>query len=271
MTAEERLRFYSGLFSLVEVDSTYYRLPSERNAELWVERTPEEFVFNVKAFALLTQHAADRAAVPPDLLDEVAPEHREKKRVYMEHLSDDAKDEVWRRFLAALEPLRAADRLGCLLFQFPQWCTATRKNRDYIASCVRAAHPDQVAVEFRHGSWMEADRAERTLQFLESIGATYVCVDEPQGFKSSIPPIVAATTDLAFVRFNGRNAENWEKKGITAAERFAYDYTDGELKEWTPKIEQLSEKASSVHVLFNNCYSDYGVRNAATLAAMLQG
>ena len=270
MSAEDRLRFYTGCFSLVEVDATYYRLPSERNSELWVERSPDGFVFNVKAFGLLTQHPVETAAVPPDLTEEIAPEHREKKRVYMEHLSADGQEEIWSRFLSALEPLRSAGKLGCLLFQFPQWFPGGPRNREYIAQCVKAAGPDMVAVEFRHHSWMKEEWAERTLQFLESIGAAYVCVDEPQGFASSIPPISAATTDLAFVRFNGRNGETWEKKGITAAERFAYDYSEDELKEWAPKVEALAQEASQVHVLFNNCYADYGVRNAATMAAILQ-
>jgi len=271
MSAEDRLRHYASRFPLVEVDATYYRLPSERNADLWVERTSKGFVFNVKAFGLLTQHPVERAAVPPDLTEEIAPDHREKKRIYLEHLSADGRAEVWRRFLAALEPLRTADRLGCLLFQFPQWMPGGPRNREYIAECVRAASPDRVAVEFRHKSWMEGDWAERSLQFLESVGASYVCVDEPQGFDSSIPGVVAATTDLAFVRFNGRNTETWEKKGITAAERFAYDYSDKELEEWAPKVEALAREAKEVHVLFNNCYSDYSVRNAATLAQILRG
>src|SRR2546423_8390696 len=269
MSAEDRLRFYAERFSIVEVDSTYYRLPSERNSELWAERTPKGFVFNIKAFGLLTEHPVERAAVPEDMTALIQPEHAEKKRIYWKHLTPEGQDEIWLRFLSALEPLRDAKKLGCLLFQFPQWFPRSKGTMDFIAECVRRAHPDRVAVEFRNQTWMKDDRAERTLRFLETVGASYVCVDEPQGFPSSIPPLPAATTDLAFVRFNGRNTENWEKKGITAAERFAYDYPDKELQEWAPKVKDLAEEAKEVHVLFNNCYSDYGVRNASTLASLL--
>ena len=270
LSAEERLRHYAALFPLVEVDSTYYRLPSVRNSELWVERTPASFLFNIKAFGLLTQHPVDMVALPPDLHPEVAPEHRDKKRVYLDHLSNDGRAEVWRLFLSALEPLRAADRLGCLLFQFPTWLPRSIRNREYIATCVRDAAPDRVAVEFRHGTWMKEDRVEHTLQFLESIGASYVAVDEPQGFASSIPAVAPVTTDLAMVRFHGRNAETWTTRVSTAAERFKYDYGVEELAEWVPRIAKMAEKSKEIHVLFNNCYADYGVRNAASLAALLQ-
>jgi uncharacterized protein YecE (DUF72 family) len=94
-----------------------------------------------------------------------------------------------------------------------------------------------------------------------------VVVDAPPA--SGLPTVVAATAPLAVVRFHGRNDENWHKKGITAAERFRYLYDRGELQEWVPKVEHLAEGAEQVHVLMNNCYEDYGVRNAADLADLL--
>ncbi len=115
----------------------------------------------------------------------------------------------------------------------------------------------------------ERDR-EETLTFLSDHGLTYVCVDEPQGFPSSIPPIAAVTTeDLAVVRFHGRNADNWKKKGITAAERFDYRYSQPELGEWVPRIREVAHKAREVHVLMNNCYGDKAVTNARELSEML--
>ena len=108
-----------------------------------------------------------------------------------------------------------------------------------------------------------------TLDFLERHSLAYVCVDEPQGFKSSVPPVVAVTAPIAEVRFHGRNAENWEKKGISAAERFRYDYSKEELEEWMPRIETLAESADTVHTLMNNCYADYGIRAARLLAELL--
>jgi uncharacterized protein YecE (DUF72 family) len=116
----------------------------------------------------------------------------------------------------------------------------------------------------------ERNRAE-TLKFLADHDLTYVAVDEPQGFSSSVPPIAATTSPrLAIVRFHGRNAENWKKKGISAAERFDYSYSKEELGEWLGKIEQLAAEAEEVHVLMNNCYGDKAVSNAADIARMLQ-
>jgi uncharacterized protein YecE (DUF72 family) len=127
----------------------------------------------------------------------------------------------------------------------------------------------QLAVEFRNGRWLDDEHMTETLDFLERHSLAYVCVDEPQGFKSSVPPVVAVTAPVAEVRFHGRNTENWEKKGITAAERFRYDYPKQELEEWVPRIETLAESADTVHALMNNCYSDYGIRSARGLGELL--
>ena len=112
--------------------------------------------------------------------------------------------------------------------------------------------------------------AERTLALLEELGLAYVVVDEPQGFTTSVPPVTAATSpELAMVRFHGHNAETWEKRGITAAERFRYLYSEDELRQWVEPARELAAKSKQLHVLMNNCYEDYGVRNAAQLADLL--
>jgi uncharacterized protein YecE (DUF72 family) len=129
----------------------------------------------------------------------------------------------------------------------------------------------RLAVEFRNRSWLEERNAAETLGFLADNDLTYVCVDEPQGFRSSVPPITAATAPaLAVVRFHGRNRESWEARGVSAAERFRYLYDDAELAEWVPRVGELAGKVEETHVLFNNCYSDYGVRNAADLGQQLR-
>jgi uncharacterized protein YecE (DUF72 family) len=119
---------------------------------------------------------------------------------------------------------------------------------------------------------MKEGKQERTLDLLREIGATYVVVDEPQGFKTSVPPVVAATSpDLAMIRFHGHNAENWEKRRITAAERFRYLYSEDELREWVGPARELAGQAEQLHILMNNCYADYGVRNAAQFADLVKG
>jgi uncharacterized protein YecE (DUF72 family) len=270
-TPEDRLRFYAERFPLVEVDSTYYALPSERNAALWVERTPAHFVFDVKAFGLLTQHPVAVRSLPPSVREQLGEEALEKKRLYPRDIPSDAIDELWSAFESALRPLAAAGKLGAVLFQFPHWFTNNRGNRDYLRRLGERFGP-RIAVEFRGGGWLDPGRRERTLAMLEELGMTYVVVDEPQGFKSSTPPVVACTSsELAMVRFHGRNAETWEKPGLSAAERFRYLYDDDELAKWVPSVRELAGEARQVHVLMNNCYEDYGVRNAAQIATLLAG
>ena len=269
MSAEERLRFYASIFTLVEVDATYYHPPTEELAALWVDRTPQDFRFDIKAYALLTQHPAQPKSVWADIAEQIDEEHRDAKSVYFNHLPEPAQDDAFERFRQALMPLHSAGKLGAVFFQFPQWFTNRRDNREYLDTLPQRLPDYQIAVEFRHASWLDGDSAEKTLKQLERLGLAYTCVDEPQGFKSSVPPVVAATADLAVVRMHGHNAENWQRRGITAAERFRYLYSDEELREWAPKVQELSQQTRETHVLFNNCYRDYGVRNARQLGELL--
>jgi uncharacterized protein YecE (DUF72 family) len=183
-------------------------------------------------------------------------------------------DDAFVRFVSALAPLRDADKLGVLLFQFPQYFFPAAKSYRYMEWLAEKLRDEDMigAIEFRHHSWMEGDRVERVLAFLHEHDFAYVCVDEPQGFSSSVPPVVAATGPVAVVRFHGRNRDTWEKKDISAAERFAYDYTERpeELEEWVGRIGALHEDDRPVHALMNNCYSDYGVRSGQLLAQLLQ-
>jgi uncharacterized protein YecE (DUF72 family) len=223
----------------------------------------------IKAYSLLTGHPAPVRTLWKDVAADVPDEHAGKKNVYLQHLPAAAVDRAWSHFADALDPLAAAGKLGAVVFQFPPWFTAKRDNRAYLES-VRARLPHlPLAVEFRHGSWFGEGDSERTLELLESLGIAYVCVDEPQGFKTSVPPVVAATARLAMVRFHGHNADAWEKKGITAAERFEYLYSEEELAAWTGRIRDLASASDETHVLMNNCYRDFGVRNARQLAQLL--
>jgi uncharacterized protein YecE (DUF72 family) len=263
-SAEERLRYYASQFPLVEVDSSYYFLPRKNMAEVWVERTPAHFTFNIKAFSLLTQHPTKIEAVPEELRGSV-----EKKRLYLGDLEPKAVDAVWDMFLDALVPLADAGKLGALLFQFPPWFTLKKANKQYILDCAKRVEPWRICVEFRNTSWLNDDNRKETLDFLEAYDLPFVCVDMPQGFKSSVPPIVAATSnDLAVMRFHGHNADEWESGSVQR--RFAYLYSEKELKKWVPKLEQLAADAAETHVLMNNCHSDYAQRNGQQLATLLE-
>jgi uncharacterized protein YecE (DUF72 family) len=268
-TAEARLRYYASQFPIVEVDSSYYFIPRQEQAGLWVDRTPPEFVFNVKAFSLLTGHPTRRKAIPEDLEDEIDPKHREAQRIYQGHLSSDAVDELWRRFHDALLPLDSAGKLGAVLMQYPEWFTPKHANREELRALGDRLPGYQVCVEFRNRTWLDDDR-DRTLKFLAEEGLPLVCVDMPQGFRSSMPPLAEATSpELAVVRFHGRDREAWQHKGPTATPRFRYLYKERELREWVPKIEHLAEGARNVHALLNNCYEDMAVRNARDLTGLL--
>ena len=269
-TAKARLEFYASRFPLVEVDSTYYFPPSEKNSVLWIERTPVHFTFNIKAYSLLTNHPTRPNSLYKDLAEAVPAEVMDKRRLYRDKLPDEIVDEVWQRFRDALMPLHSAGKLGAVLFQFPQWFTISRTNKAYIEECVEHLPDYRVAVEFRHKSWMEDRNVDETLSFLRERDLPLVCVDMPQGFDSSLPPIAETTADdLAMVRFHGRDPAAWATKSETASERFRYDYPVDELREWVPRIEGLAEQARETHVLMNNCYRDFAVRNARELGGLL--
>jgi len=270
-TAEERLRYYASQFPIVEVDATYYALPREEQAGLWVERTPPDFVFNVKAYSLLTQHPTMAKTIPVDLRESILPEHRDKQRLYPKHLAAEAVEEIWERFAEALLPLDSAGKLGAVLLQFPEWHVPSRANREYLQLAREKLADYRLCVEFRNRTWLatEKDR-DRTLGFLREHELALVCVDMPQGFRSSMPPVAEVTNPaLSVVRFHGRDPKAWEKK--TVSERFRYLYNENELRQWVPRIEHLSENAAEVHSLMNNCYSDYAVVNARQLDALLRG
>jgi uncharacterized protein YecE (DUF72 family) len=271
-SAEERLNFYASRFPVVEVDATYYALPVRRTAELWVERTPPDFVFDIKAHALMTGQPTETKRLPKDLREALPAEVAAKTRIYAKDLPDDLREDVWTWFADGLEPLREAGQLGSILLQYPRWFFTSSENRDEIETAVERLRAVglQGAVEFRNASWFNEKNVDRTMRFLTDRSIPLVMVDGPQGFKSSVPPIVATTSpELALVRFHGRRTETWEKQGIKTVERFRYLYDREELVDWAPKVREASGQAAEMHVLFNNCYANYGATNAIELAQLL--
>lgn len=270
MSAEERLRFYAARFDTVEVDSTFYALPAERMVQLQVERTPADFTLHYKAYGLMTQHPIDPARLPRAVKDILGPQIMGRRRLSYKEMPQDARALAFRMFHSALRPAHEAGKLGVVLFQFPPFFTFGTKNFDYILAVSEEMVPYRLAVEFRHGSWTKEDNLEQTLEFLRTNDLVYVSVDEPQ-FEtgSTVPPLARATSDLAYVRFHGRNRESWYKKGITAAERFAYSYTDDELTDWIPKLRRLEAETQGTYAMLNNCYQDFAVKNGAHLIEML--
>jgi uncharacterized protein YecE (DUF72 family) len=268
--AEERLAYYASSFPVVEVDATYYALPAERTAQLWAERTPPDFTFDIKAHALMTGQGTETKRLPKAIREALPPALQEKTRIYAKDFPAELEDEIWRLFRSALAPLEERGQLGSILLQYPKWVFPSSENRALIKDAVERMAGWRVAVEFRNASWLNEKNSDRTLSFLRDQGAAFVMVDEPQGFKSSVPPEVVVTSpDLAVVRFHGRNAATWEAKNITPAERFRYLYSRDELSEWVPRIRDVASQAKEVHLMFNNCYANYGTTNAREIADLL--
>ncbi|HLQ61216.1 MAG TPA: DUF72 domain-containing protein [Candidatus Acidoferrales bacterium] len=268
-SGEQRLHFYASRFGLVEVDSTYYGMPSRKNSELWVARTPSGFLFDVKSFSLFTHHPTKPNALPPELREGLPAQQREKN-LYLEQLPPDLVDEAWDWFRDALQPLRAADRLGAVFFQFPPWFLPSSRSLAYLEEVQERMHGFPIAVEFRRREWLDERRREDTLGFLRSRGLPLVAVDVPAGFPISLPPLSEVTSDqLAVVRFHGRNRETWNLKGAPPSLRFRHLYSEAELAEWVPRIKEMERSARQVHAIMNNNYADYSVRNAKMLEELL--
>ena len=268
--AESRLRFYSSRFPIVEVDASYYALPARSNAELWVERTPDNFTINVKAHALMTGQPSEVARLPQIVRDALPAELAAKKRIYANELPPELRNGIWTLFLDALEPLRASGKMGAILMQYPKWVTPTRENAALIEDARLRLEGWRAAVEFRNKLWFSDRLRERTLDLLRRNELAYVAVDSPPGFDSSVPRIGEATSNaLAVVRFHGRNTDTWEAKVAQVSQRFRYLYDAEQLGEWLSTIRALTERADEVHVLFNNCYANYATTNAFEMTALL--
>jgi uncharacterized protein YecE (DUF72 family) len=202
-TAEARLQYYASQFPLVEIDSTYYALPAERTAQLWVERTPADFVFNVKAFRLFTGHPAQPSALPADLRRALPP--TDKSNFYLRDLAEEIRAELWRRFRLGLEPLRQSGKLGVVLLQFAPWFVFGRESFEHIVRCAEMLEGFRLAVEFRNKSWFGDRTRDRTISFERDHGLVHVVVDEPQGFASSCSTTATRTRRSATRRSSGRS------------------------------------------------------------------
>ena len=271
-TPEGRLRHYASRFPLVEVDSPFYALPTPQMSATWVARTPDSFVFDVKAHALLTGHATEVARLPASLRSALPSALATESRVYAKDLPSEIEDEVWRLFRDALEPLRSSGKLGAVLFQYAPWVTPTQKSPAMLEQVRERLGDIPVAVEFRNAAWLSERLRTRTWDLLARLGISYVAVDEPQGTPTSVPPLVQVThRRLAVIRLHGQRADTWAARGVPAVEKYRYLYSPAELEVWVSRIIEAAEAAENLHVVFNNCYANYGAVNAGELIKRLAG
>lgn len=270
-TSEKMLRYYSSQFPMVEVDSSFFAMPSASNAALWADRTPSDFKFNIKAFRLLTGHQTPPNVFPRDIQDVLPPLTGRKKNWYYADVPREVVDEIWLRYKAAIEPLKAAGKLRAVHFQFAPWVTGAPEWRAHVEECVARMGDYRLAVEFRNKSWFGDGRAEQTLAWEQALGVTHVIVDEPQGVGNYGHGVWAVTTpDLALVRLHGNNEDTWKINAGAASERFNYEYSDAELEEIARRTAAIAEQAFDVQVVVNVNYEDQGIRAGRRLAQHLQ-
>jgi uncharacterized protein YecE (DUF72 family) len=248
LAARERLRWYAERFDAVEVNSTFYAVPSPRTVGRWAQETPDGFTFDVKLHRLLSRHAADLKSLPPELRDDATANARGRVE-----LTPELEAALADRIAEAVEPL--GGKLATFLLQLSPSFEPRRNELDELAALVaRLNLTAPVAVELRNRFWLTEARAEDTLRWFEDHGAAFVCVDMPEGSNAPtlMPNLDAATRrDVAYLRAHGRNLQGY-LRGRTVAERFAHRYEDEELEEIGERAGRLAEEVPTVRLMFNN-------------------
>ncbi len=266
-TSESRLKYYSGFFNTVEVDSSFYALPSERNAHLWVERTPERFLFNIKAYSAMTAHQVNVDSLPQDMrkfFQEV-----EKRRIFIK--DREILKDIFMRFCGSIAPLYSSRKLGLVVFQYPPWFENTKVNKDYILFCKSQIGHIDMGVEFRNNTWLENAKKGDTLNFLRENKLFYIISDAPQvNDKRTVQYVVDAAGDLAYFRFHGKNTENWLKKDIDVSLRYDYEYSKEELEGFAQDIKMILSRVKKVFALFNNHRGTQAIRSALALKRIFE-
>lgn len=271
---DERLWWYSRHFDTVEVNATFYAPLSAQNAVLWVKRTPPGFLFNVKAYALLTGHHLDAARLPEPLHTLLPRGARPNPRGQYENATfpEEARSWAFETFREALRPLQDAGKLGYVLFQLAPWVKYAPDSLRYLESLPGRLPGIRIAVEFRDRSWLPA-HTEEVLGLLARLGIAYVSVDAPR-LRTNVPPVLALTSPVAVLRLHGRNAEGHLKQlrgeEPTVAEKYDYLYSEDEIDALMRRARRLDGAAKLVFVKFNNNRADYPATNAMQAKHRLQ-
>jgi uncharacterized protein YecE (DUF72 family) len=265
--ARDRLAYYAERFSTVEVDSSYYRIPTRQMVQGWADRTPDGFVMHVKAFGLMTRHPVKIEQVPPELRGGLPVDARGR----VDRPSRELRGAIFREFLDALAPLREQGKLGGLLFQMPPYVVWKPSSLNYLEWARDQVGADAFLFEPRHSSWFDESIRAELLRWLEERSMSWVVVDAPKVEAGNVPgTLVAATTPISYVRFHGRNAGTWNSRGGSAAKRFDYLYGEDELREWTGPLRELSNRSEEAYAFFNNNNQTNGVAQAPAGAQLLR-
>ncbi|HWN81393.1 MAG TPA: DUF72 domain-containing protein [Candidatus Udaeobacter sp.] len=228
----DMLGYYAEHFPIVEVNSTYYRIPPPAVTEQMARKTPPGFRFTVKG--------------PHELTHE--------QRLDPEAMA---------AFRECLLPLAESGKLDGVLLQFPWSFRPGPASWELLGGARRAIADVPLTIEFRHEGWAQPSTFNR----LRELDLGYCVVDEPK-LPGLMPPLVETTSPIGYVRFHGRNSQNWwAREG--GRDRYDYLYSDAELREWTVKIHELAQRAEKVYVFFNNCHAGQAARNAALMQELL--
>ncbi len=237
------LEYYSQFFKTVEVNSSFYRPPNPGYVQNWVRRVPQDFLFTVKLWQKFTH---------PKMYEEATGE--------VASISQDDVD----LFKQSIEPLAVSGKLGALLAQFPPSFKNDRYGQQILLAVIRAFGKYRLAVELRHRSWSD-DR--NFAQLLRDNNVSWVHIDEPK-FQSSVASELPYTSDMAYLRFHGRNKERWWQGDNET--RYQYLYSKGEVTELVDKVKTASEQTNYTFALFNNHWQGYAPRNAVDMMKALQ-
>jgi uncharacterized protein YecE (DUF72 family) len=248
LPARERLPYYAARFEGVEVNSTFYAIPSATTTANWAKATPDDFTFDVKLHRLLSRHAAGPTSLPKDLRSRARTNERGRLK-----LTKRLEAAVADRLLEGVVPL--GEKLSTFLMQLTPAFGPRDHKLDELAPLVeRLSAAAPVAIELRNRFWLAERRVERTLGWFEEHSAVFVSIDGPQGSNAPtiMPPIDAVTRhDVAYLRAHGRNLQGY-LRGRSVPERFGYQYDDDELRELGERAQELAGQAEEVRMMFNN-------------------
>ena len=259
-----RLRWYAEHFNLVEVNSTFYRVPEPKPLKRWCDDTPPGFVFDVKLHRFLSRHSTPLELLPPALRTNA---EVKGKRVMV---TPQLEKQVAQAFLRGIEPLKRAGKLGALLLQLSPAFSPRKHKLDELDHLLDLLNGYRVAIELRNGNWLRPDLAPATRKYFRDHGITFVMVDGPGDPHFTIMPGIDLVTSpqLAYLRAHGRNVQGYIRER-TVAGRFDYIYSKKELKEIAQRATNAAARAQEVHVVYNNNKADYAPRAATEFQHLL--
>lgn len=262
-----RLGWYAEHFNYVEINSSFYAIPTQKIVQRWDHETPAHFVFDVKVHRVLSRHAAPLATLPPDLRRGL--ETNSRGNVV---LTAELEQAVTARIRTEFAPLREAGKLGTFLLQLSPAFSPQRHRLEELDALRGAFGSDRLAIELRNRDWLTGPQRDLTLTFFRAAQIPLVLVDAPTSEHFTIMPgedLVTAPA-LAYLRLHGRNERGYIT-GKSVAERFDYDYSEAEIDEIAERVNRLAADAADVHVAFNNNRSSYAPKAALNLKRVLGG